>query len=156
MLVPRSVALGADVVGPKSPSADAIEGRASLEDRLFGVDFKLDADGNMVWDAAAGDAALVAGLDNLKQSVEIIDLGLDIGSLAHNPTKGSYLKRDVGTFVAAEDVRVLARSVERTLRTNPRIASVRNVDVRVRGGHGDITFTAVAVNGRDLPSKASV
>jgi hypothetical protein len=122
----------------------------SQEEKLFGRDLVLDPDTMaLVYDAALGDAASVAGLENLRAAL-IHYVNLPIGELEYNPGLGSYIQEELGLSATLPLQIQLLASVERTIRQDARIASLRGAHLVTQGGAAAITFGATAINGSTI------
>jgi hypothetical protein len=128
----------------------AITGKyLTQEEKLFGRDWVLTPAGSLVWDASAGDAQTVAGLPNLRQAV-INLVNLPIGELEYLPGLGSYINEELGLSATMPLQTQLLASVERTIRQDARIQSMRGAHLSGQGGNVLISFGATAINGASL------
>jgi len=117
----------------------------SLEEKLFGRDLLL-VDGSLQYNAAQGDAVTIAGLPNLRQAL-INYINLPLAELEYAPHIGSYVQEELGLMATLSlQIQVLA-SVERTIKQDPRIATMDNASLATQGGQTLITFGATAING---------
>jgi hypothetical protein len=149
--VPRPSAETLLPIRSRLQDVSAITGRhLSTEEQLFGRDLVLDpVTQALVYDAALGDMVTVAGLENLRQAL-IHYINLPIGELEYNPGLGSYIQEELGLSATLPLQIQLLSSVERTIRQDPRIASMTGAEVLTIGGSSVIAFGATAISGASL------
>jgi hypothetical protein len=118
------------------------------EDKLFGIDL-LATQGDLTVDRARQDLATVAGLKNVRQAV-LHHLNLRFSELEYAPGLGSYLHEHLGRVASVPLERELLHSVERTIRADPRIASMGPTSLRAQGGAVELAFSAVTISGESV------
>jgi len=122
----------------------------SVEEQLFGRDLLLD--GNtmaLAYDPARGDAVTIAALPNLRQAL-IHYIHLPLTELHYAPWLGSYIQEELGLMATLPLQNQLLASVQRTVRQDPRIASMGGAQLVTQGGRAVITFAATAINGSSV------
>lgn len=94
---------------------------------LFGIDFFLDATGDIVADPT-GDAQTIAGIANMQAAVTD-RLEADKGELTKHPEYGFNVDRIVGEPLSVQQAGMAKIEVSSTLLADPRIKSIQNVTV---------------------------
>ncbi|MEO8603374.1 MAG: hypothetical protein ABI629_12430 [bacterium] len=123
-------------------------GSAVTEDeRLFGIDFFLDDDGNLEWDADRRDLRLDRGLEHMA-NVLARYVRLPLGALRFAPGVGNYAFDDLAKWQTPSDNRRLAYAIHRTLSQDPRVRTVRSVRAESYAGVAQIRFDADLINGQ--------
>jgi len=124
------------------------------EERLFGIDFHLSDEGNLVWDPSRNDIRLERGLDNVKASI-LRYLRLRIGELRYAPGVGNFAFDDIASWQGPGQNRLLQYSIYKTLNQDPRVREVENVTVDTEAGVAKLTYDAVLINGEIMPQLRS-
>jgi hypothetical protein len=147
--VPRPSAQTPLPLRTRLQDASAVTGRVrTVEEQLFGRDAVL-AHGSLLFDAALGDLVTLAAVPNLRQAL-IHYVNLPLGELEYAPALGSYIQETLGVRASVPLQIELLASVHRTVKQDPRIASMGDAEVLSRGGTALIVFTATAINGASV------
>jgi phage baseplate assembly protein W len=112
---------------------------------LFGTDLLLEGR-TLVWDVVREDLALIHGTANLRQAI-LMKINAALGEWEHHPSLGSYVQEALGLTATLPTQREILHSVERTVREDPRIATMDQVTLQGRAGQLQIAFTARAITG---------
>lgn len=148
--VPIAAGASSTVAGSESPNAAGARGAVDEDDRLFGVDFYVNADRNLELDPATGDVRLIGGTNNLFQALRHL-LALPVGALHTAPSLGSYLAAEAtGSFASSLQLRLNAIAARRTLEQDPRIQRVRSLVVSTANGSTRVACELDAINGRPI------
>ena len=143
----RSQAMGASAdLGSWTGAQDV------AERRLFGGDLALDFDAKaLVLDEATGDLQVVAGRDNLEQSLNI-GFKIAFGSLRLYPTVGSWLHAEfkANKWSGPLAPRVYAHAAKKDILGNPRVARVSRIEAGVDQGGVTVKFEGQAIDGSSL------
>jgi hypothetical protein len=124
----------------------AITGKQKpMEEQLFGRDL-LVLGGSLVYDPALGDAVTIAGLENLRAAL-VSYVNLPLAELEYAPYLGSYIQEELGLTATLPLQIQLLSSLERTIKQDPRIASMDGAQLLTHGGQTLIAFGATAING---------
>lgn len=116
--------------------------------KLFGRDLRLD-NKTLSLVGRTQDLATLGGLANLRQAVLDL-LNLTLGELEYAPALGSYVQESLGLTASLPSHIELLHSVERTVRSDPRIVSVGQTALSTVGGNVEMHFQAVAITGDTL------
>jgi hypothetical protein len=144
--VPRPSAQTPLPIRTRLQDVSAITGRRkTVEERLFGRDAVL-SNLSLVYDPGLADLVTLAGLPNLRQAL-IHYVNLPIGELEYAPGTGSYIQETLGLQSSLPLQIELLASLQRTVKQDPRIASLGAADVVASGGMAVMTFAATAING---------
>lgn len=117
----------------------------SAEDRIFGVDWMIK-DGAFVFDYTAGDLRRVRGLDNLLQALTT-RLVVPAGSLNYAPDLGSTLRSESLAWATPEGTRLAMISAQNALASDPRVATVRRIEVEQSNGIMNVSFDLDTIDG---------
>jgi hypothetical protein len=149
--VPRPSAATLLPIRSRLQDVSAITGRhLTTEEKLFGRDWQLDTTTmSLRYDPALGDAVTIAGLPNLRQAL-IHLVNIPIGELEYAPGLGSFVAEELGLSATLPLQIQLLSSVERTIRQDPRIASLSGAEVFTSGGQTLIAFGATTISGASL------
>lgn len=129
------------------------EGRAfSVEERLFGSDLALSADGDLILDDATGDLVTRVGRDNLVQSIDV-GWRLRVGQLNHHPARGNYLKFEIGGYATPNSMGLMSLAALKTLLLNPRLEGVNTLKPSAGAGRFDIRYGVTALGGVRLTER---
>lgn len=121
------------------------------EERLFGIDFVLNDNGDLEWDPATFDLKLARGLTNMDQ-VQRRYVKLPLGALRFAPGIGNFAYADIAKWQGPGTNRLLAYAMYVTLSQDPRIKRVRNIRAETRGGVSHLVYDALLINGKDVPA----
>ncbi|BAK52968.1 baseplate protein [Bacillus phage SP-10] len=136
---PKNVkTIGEIVLVPVEDDTNPLEGLHKFEiddayDRLLGEDLSLFEDnelvnlrGDEIGEFRAtnrGDLRTVKGITNLRQSL-VLRLATPLGALLHHPNYGTLLYDYVGDREDYQTQQKIKTEVERTLRSDPRVADI--------------------------------
>jgi len=114
--------------------------------RVFGLDFQLDAEGFITLDDIIGDIVLTeTGRDNIKQALEIrINTGPE--ELKHHSDYGIGLPLRVGRLGTPENASQIIVDLREGIPRDPRIISIKNAQAIIENDQTGIRFDAVANN----------
>ena len=119
------------VAGSIRPGTTAVE--------AFGVDVSL-GNGELMADDG-GDILLVSGVPNLKQALSM-RLNNPRGSLLFHQRYGNEAKRLIGRKLSPAAALIVQRFCEETVMNDPRVTSMSNASVSVRGDAVAVDITA--------------
>lgn len=119
---------------------------------IFGTDILL-TDG-VITANAEGDIQLVSDLPNLRQALKI-RLGTEQRELVWHPTYGNPLFKMVGKKSGPVNLQLSAAQGERTLRADPRVASVPQITTTIEADAVTVDAVAITVDGRPLPVRSN-
>jgi phage baseplate assembly protein W len=129
------------------PAGRPASGVSDPED-IYGTDAALP--GGRLEAGEDGDLARLADVPNLRQALEH-RLATEEGELVWHPTYGNPVLAMRGERASAVNLLLAQAYAERTIRSDPRIASVPEVEAEAVGDAFGVTATAVATDGRPLP-----
>ncbi|CAH2606346.1 conserved protein of unknown function (plasmid) [Rhodovastum atsumiense] len=115
---------------------------------LFGTD--LDLSGGLLSVSEAGDLQLVSGVPNLRQALHH-RLETHTGELIFHPDYGQRFHELIGGPANPITNLLGASYVASCVRSDPRIANVRDTKAELRGDGIAVSATAVTIDGKPLP-----
>lgn len=122
---------------------------ATEEDRLFGLDWFIDEHKDLIWDTQRNDITLDRGLVHM-QNVQVRYVLLPLGGLRFAPGIGNYAYADLASWQTPDKNLLLAYSIWKTLRQDPRVATVRNTRAVTLAGVATVEYDAELINGRTV------
>ena len=142
----RVLGVGDTLLVPDDPAAPAARDLT----QVLGVDAGLDERGQLHWDYAAHDLAVVSGPANVTQAVRL-RLLTERGALPRHAAYGNALLLFLGTRSTASLAATAEGFVREALAGDDRLAGVTQVRVRVREDLVDIDLTCrLTVTGQEL------
>lgn len=121
------------------------------EDRLFGVDFELDDNGNLGWDDERSEVRIERGLLHMAR-VQARYVRLPLGGLFYAPGIGNYAFANLGNWQGPAENQLLAFAMFKTLQQDPRVARVRNANATTERGRAELVYDADLINGQTVPA----
>ena len=115
-------------------------------DTTFFTDLKLDSTGDLV--LKDSDLATISGVDNLKQGL-INRLLTEQGTFRYSPSYG--IPAIIGASVDSKTVAILSSTINNQLRSDPRISSVKDVNILVDGDQLAVSCESLVINGSKIP-----
>jgi hypothetical protein len=115
-------------------------------DTTFFTDLKLDSTGDLV--LKDSDLATISGVDNLKQGL-INRLLTEQRTFRYSPSYG--IPAIIGASVDSKTIAILSSTINSQLRSDPRISSVKDVNILVDGDQIAVSCESLVINGSKIP-----
>lgn len=116
---------------------------ASFYAALLGVDIGLDKTGDLQADSRGG-LALVSGMNNLRDALRR-RLQIPLAWYVYNPNYGTGIEKAIGQRGDNVWLQWAAVEAERTMRSDPRVASVENMKVAFSSGVLTLTMDITSI-----------
>jgi len=145
---PYTLRYGDKIVVPQfadsAPRQMLGESSDRIDERTFGRDLRLTPDGDLIATGDKTDLAVVSGVENIKQAIEIIKLRTRLGANALFPAVG--IPDFIGAESAADTVAAAILGAKQCVESDPRIKSVRVEQAVDRGDGVIVALTCKTIN----------
>lgn len=122
----------------------------TVEDRIFGVDLKLNEEKNLEWDLDRMDLVGVGGIENVAAALGRY-MALPYGALRFAPGVGNFAWNAKGRWYGNETSRLLAYSIYKTLKQDARVNRIFDVRAVYKNGVAHMSFSCDLINGTTIP-----